>query len=294
MIKLIRYSTFLLLVLIASCEGKRETLPAYISIPNINFEYQNVSIVGNGGTAITDAWIFDNDNLLGVFELPAVVAVSTEGTHELTVAAGIKLNGISGTREAYPYYKKWIKDITLSPLDTVHVQPSVSYFLETGISFKEEFQDIVLGIDTISSSDVALERVFIENQPSYLDSYVGKAVLTPDNPGLKAYTKNLFLVPTTVSLPIYLEMDYKCNQDLVIGYIIDTPSTGKLDNQLISLRSTVTNGEMVWKHIYIDLTDQFAGQVSATGFGVSFTALYSSANPEGYIYIDNVKVVNQP
>jgi len=293
MIKSLRFAPFLLLFLIASCEGKRETLPAYIAIDKINFDYNNVSLVGNGGTAITDAWIFDNDNLLGVFELPAVVAIATEGTHTLTVAAGIKLNGISGTRESYPYYKKWDKDITLNPLDTVFVTPKVGYYLETGISFKEEFQDVVLAIDTASSSDVALERVFIENEPPYLDAYVGKAVITLASPGFKAYTKKLFMVPTTVTQPIYLELDFKCNQDFVIGYIIQAPSTGTLENKLISLRSTVVNGEMKWKHIYIDLTDQFAGRVDATGFGISFTAFYDSLNPEGYIFMDNVKVVNQ-
>lgn len=292
--KLLRFAPFLVLFLIASCEGKRETLPAYISINTINFDYNNVSLVGNGGTAMTDVWVFDNDNLLGVFELPAVIAVATEGVHELTVAAGIKLNGISSTREAYPYYKKWKKDITLSPLDTVFVTPTVSYYLETGISFKEEFQDVVLAIDTLPASDVALERVLVENQPPYLDSFVGKVVITKAKPGFKAYTKQLFMVPTTVTQPIYLEMDFKTNQDLVIGYIINKPSTGMAETRLISLRSTVVNGEMTWKHIYIDLTDHFAGQIDATGFGITFTALYDGINPDGgIIFMDNVKVVNQ-
>ena len=294
MIKLLRFAPFFLVFLIASCEGKRETLPAYIAIDKIDFNYQNVSLVGNGGTAITDAWVFDNDNLLGVFELPAVVAVATEGTHKLTVGAGIKLNGISGTRETYPYYTKWSKDITLNPLDTVSVTPKVGYYLDIGISFKEEFQDVVLKIDTVSSSDVALERVFVENQPQYLDSYVGKVYIKKATPGFKAYTKDLFMVPTTVTQPIYLELDFKCNQDFVVGYIIKAPSTGIAENQLIALRSTVVDGEMTWKHIYIDLTDQFAGRADATGFGVSFTAYYDGINPDGgYIFLDNVKVVNQ-
>lgn len=294
MIKLLRFAPFLLLFILASCEGKKETLPAYITIDNINFDYQNVSIVGNGGTAITDAWIYDNDNLLGIFELPATVAVATQGTHELTVGAGIKLNGISSTRENYPFYKRWKADINLSPLDTVKVQPTVSYYLETGISFKEEFQDVVLGIDTTTVSDVDLERVLVQGEPSYLDSYVGRATLTIDNPGFKAVTTDLFEVPTTVTLPIYLELDFKCNQDLVIGYIIRTPTSGSVENRLITLRSTVDiDGDLIWKHIYIDLTDQFAGRQDASGFGISFTAYYDGVHTESLIFMDNVKVVNQ-
>jgi hypothetical protein len=288
-----RFAVIFLVIFLWSCEGKKEQLPTYLHIPNVNFQYTNVSELGNGGTAITDAWVYDNDNLLGVFELPATIAVLGEGNRKITVSAGIKLNGISSTREYYAFYQPWIENFDFSPLDTITLNPVVSYYAETGISFKEEFQNSTFSIDTLSSSDVDIERVFIENQPTYLDNYVAKAVISEATPGFKAYTKELFIVPTTSSLPIYLEMDYKCNQELVIGVIIKSPSTGTNENRLISLRSTVENGEMVWKHIYIDLTDQFAGQVDATGFGITFTSLYNGEFPEGEIYFDNVKVVNQ-
>jgi hypothetical protein len=289
--KLLRFS-LLLIPFIFSCEGKRETLPSYITINDVNFQYDNVSVVGNGGTAITDVWVYDNADLLGVFELPATIAVATEGVHEITVAGGIKLNGISATREAYAFYQRWNSTVDLKPLDTAILEPTVSYYLQTGISFIEEFEDVVLKLDTAPSSDVALVRTLIANQPPYLDRYVGKVTLTAADPGFKAFNKELFMVPTSSQLPIYLEMDYKCNQEFVISSVVQEPGQGVSEIPVISLRSTVVDGEMVWKHIYIDLTDAFIGQATATGFGFGITAYYSSGNSEGLIYIDNTKVVN--
>ena len=285
-------STLLLIPLLFGCKGKNESTPTYLHVETIDFQYDNVSIVGNGGTAISDVWIYDNDNLLGVFELPATVALDAQGEHDVTIRGGIKLNGISATREFYPFYQPWINRITLGPLDTTTIEPVVKYYVETGISFYENFEDVVLKIDSTPSSDVPLVRTKITGEPNFLENYVGLATITSDKPGFKAYTKDLFMVPTSSTLPIYLELDYKCNQEFVVAAVIQEPGTGTYENPILTLRSTVKNGEMQWKHVYIDLTDYFAGQVNATGFGFSFTALYNSGNPEGYIYLDNTKVVN--
>ena len=87
-------------------------------------------------------------------------------------------------------------------------------------------------------------------------------------------------------------MDYKCNQEFSVAAILKDQSGASTEIQSITLRSTVENGEMQWKHIYLDLTDYFVGQTTALGFGFSITAYYNSANPEGYLYVDNTKVVN--
>lgn len=289
--KLVPFTLFLFLFLV-SCEGKKETLPAYITVKTIDFEYDNVSTLGNGGTAITDVWVYSNDDLLGVFELPATIAVASEGTHKITLAGGIKLNGISATRERFPFYERWNSTVDLIPYDTAYLAPVVKYYEETGISFYEDFENVVTKIDTSISSDVALVRTQVINQPHYLDRYVGLATLTESNKGFKAYNTDFFIPPITSSLPIYLELDYKCNQEFVVGAIIITPGEPVQEYPIISLRSTEKDGELEWKHIYIDLTDYYVGQTNATGFGFSFTAYYNSGNTEGLIYLDNAKVVN--
>lgn len=283
----------LMAALLISCKGEDEMLPAYIHIDDVNFEYQNTDVYGNGGTQITDVWVYNNSSLLGVFQLPATVAVAAHGNHNISVAAGIKLNGISATREYYRYYSFYKEDITLGPLDTTVVTPSTRYIEGTGISFNENFQNVVLQFDTISVSNVALERIFVENQPNYLDNYVGKVVTTPTAPGFKAISKDLFMVPATQAAPIYLELDYKCNQDFTVSTIVRTPADGTRETQLLNLRPTYNGEDIEWRHVYIDLTDHFVGQTEATGFGVGITAYHNTNESEGIIYIDNLKVVNE-
>lgn len=281
------------LLAIASCKGKTENTPAYIHIERIDFNYDNISTVGNGGVAITDAWVYENDNVIGVFELPATIAVTASGEKEFSVRPGIKLNGISATREYYRFYEPWKKDIVILPLDTVTVEPSTRYYPETHNSFRENFEDVVIKFDSSSSSDVSLVRTKVENgDPQFLENYVGVATMNSNKSYFKAYTSESFLVPVTSVLPIYLEMDYKCNTELSVSTLIQIPSSGVFEDRVITLKSTVVNGEMVWKHIYIDFTDRFIGQTEATGFGFSFTALHNIANTESFIYLDNTKVVS--
>lgn len=292
MIKLLRLSV-LFLPFLFSCKGKNEPLPSYLHIETVDFNYQNVSLVGNGGTNITDAWVYDNGNLLGVFELPATIALLNKGETTISVRAGIKLNGISATREFYRYYTLWEQPIILKDLDTTNIQPETQYSPDDmAISFKEEFQNVILSLDSFPPSDVPLVRTNVVNQPFYLDNYVGKATITSDKPIFKAVTSTLFLVPADQGAPIYLELDYKCNQSFVVSAIIKDPLTGTNETPIISLRSTADNDGLEWNHIYIDLTDYFVGKISATGFGVSFAAVYDSENSEGLVFLDNVKVVN--
>lgn len=287
-------TTILIIPLLFSCTGKRESTPTYLHIESINFQYDNLSTIGNGGTAITDAWVFNNDNLLGVFELPATVAITTEGIQNISIHGGIKLNGISATRESYPFYEPWTTTVDLQPLDTAFIEPSIHYYAETGISFNESFEEIIIKYDSTPYSDVVLERTKAIDQPSFIEGYSGLATLTSDQPNFSAYNKDLFSVPTTSALPLYLELDYKCNQEFTVSGLVSETGVGITEIRILTLRSTEEEGEMKWKHIYIDLTDYFLGRVTATGFGLTFSAVYDSDNPEGYIYLDNTKVVNTP
>lgn len=291
--KLLQLLAGFTLIALASCKGKTEETPAYIHIEKIDFTYDNISTVGNGGTAITDAWVYENDNVIGVFELPATIAVATSGKREISVRPGIKLNGISATREHYRYYQGWSEDINIIPLDTVTIEPFTKYYNTTMLSFHENFEDVVIKFDSSSNSDVSLERTKIINpEPQYLENYVGLATMTASKPYFKCFTKDAFMVPVTSPLPIYLELDYKCNTDFTVSTLIKSPSNGVYEDQVITLRSTVVNGEMIWKHIYIDFTDSFIGQIDATGFGFSFTSAHNSSNTESFLYLDNTKVVN--
>ena len=97
--KIIPIITF---VTIISCEKANiDEMPCYININDIELE-ENIT------NNITDAWVYIDDNLQGVYELPANFPVLANGKHKLRIKAGIKDNGIASTRITYPFYKSFI------------------------------------------------------------------------------------------------------------------------------------------------------------------------------------------
>ena len=76
---------------------------------------------------ITDAWVYLNDNLQGVYELPANFPVLAKGNQTLRVKAGIKLNGISSTRSPYPFYESFIDTIDLKLNETIIIDSIIGF-----------------------------------------------------------------------------------------------------------------------------------------------------------------------
>ncbi|MES2398217.1 MAG: hypothetical protein V4549_19535, partial [Bacteroidota bacterium] len=101
--KLLFLSIFIVTTFI-SCElyNPAEPIPAYIRIDKIDL----ATIPGQGTDShkITDAWVYIDEQLIGCFELPATFPVLYEGSHQVKIAPGIKVNGIAATRSPYPFF----------------------------------------------------------------------------------------------------------------------------------------------------------------------------------------------
>jgi hypothetical protein len=116
-VKLSGFVGFLLLQalvfsMITSCdkfEGD-QTIPSYLAIDTIFLENNNLIEEGELTHNFTDVWVYVDDQLIGAFELPAVVPVLVTGYHKLALYAGIKLNAISGTRVQHPFVQPKIFD----------------------------------------------------------------------------------------------------------------------------------------------------------------------------------------
>ena len=86
--------TYLLILLVLSSCQKEDTggIPTYLKIDNITLDE------GNTTSNITDAWVYVNGQLQGVYELPAKFPVLEQGNTDIKVYAGIKNNGIAARR----------------------------------------------------------------------------------------------------------------------------------------------------------------------------------------------------
>ena len=99
-------------------------MPAYIKIDTIKLDTYYPE-QGSKSANITDAWVYVNDNLVGVFELPALLPVLHRGPNKLQIYPGIKLNGISSTRVPYPFYQPVVYDDFNFVEDSVHEMNNV-------------------------------------------------------------------------------------------------------------------------------------------------------------------------
>jgi len=115
--------SYLLIVLVLTSCQKEDTddIPTYLKINNVALNE------GSTTSNITDAWVYVNDQLQGVYELPAKFPVLEEEIQNVRIKAGIKVNGIASGRIAYPFYSSYYEDITFTPNETKTINPTVSY-----------------------------------------------------------------------------------------------------------------------------------------------------------------------
>ncbi|MFN8164876.1 MAG: hypothetical protein U0X76_01555 [Bacteroidia bacterium] len=236
---------------------------------------------GGSSYKITDAWVFVDQQYIGTFPLPAKVPVIAGSSHEIIVNAGVIENGISATRVAYPKFQAYTTNVTTEPGVTTPLSPVVSYNTATVFAQIEDFDDGTISFANTSNGHAPLTLIY-SGDPDALEENSGKATMDAINTVFEVASTNLMTLP--LSAPVYLEVNYKSDVDLVVGDFISTASAVN-QNPMITLRSTNT-----WKKVYINMSDLGGIWTDGLGYKIYFHAekgSYTSAN----VYLDNIKVV---
>lgn len=281
-----------------SCDKSKHGVPAYLHIDKISFNPETTDITNPkamGTAEINDAWIYINDQAIGVFELPCTVPILKDEAANVLIAPGIKFNGISSTRGAYRYYKNFEqRAVSFSALDTTVVTPVVSYNNAAGFPFAENFENInSVQFDTIFSNS-ALGQELV-NMESY-GKYAGKISLTTDKPGFKMLTNKKIFAGNNTGY-VMLEMNYKNDVPFILSIVVYPPTNpAGLERTFYVAKPTAQNadGENQWNKIYLELTPLLLSYVNTNGFKLGVTANIGSNSTsvkQGTILIDNFKVV---
>lgn len=278
------YNLLLILgIIFNSCskENYESQIPAYISIDQITLT-TNLATEGSASSSITDAWVYINDDLVGVYELPATFPVLKEGLVNLKVYAGIKDNGIAASRARYLLYAPYSEQINLVKGETVKVIPQVIYDAGAKFTWLEDFENASLSFLYSTGNDTTINKTIIDVKEGI---YSGRVYLTTTMDFFEATSVGFSNLPNSGS-PIYLELDFKTNEPLLIGVYLDSDQYS-----MMTLNTTTT-----WKKIYINLTDIINSKPNANEvkvfFGVKETTAdpFVSTNPE--ILLDNIKLVH--
>jgi len=297
------YSFFLLILLVFFSTSCRKfegdiSVPAYLRIDSIYLNTDN-QIQGSESQKITTAFIYVDDKAVGIYELPTVAPILVEGNHKVRIDAGINMDGIKSLRVYYPFYEAIIQDIDLTPLDTVVLNAS-SYSSSTGYWDNSEFvwmidfEDPSYNLDSIQPSKIDIERTAKDDPNAYLryDShYSGVLKLTSD--------KNYFRISSNVNsgdgftlvrlnnIPIFLELNFKCNNIFSVGVFANGLTTVEAKPVLIM------NESQEWNKIYVNLKPVVDASIDAVNFNIYFEGGHEPGVDTTWVYLDNIKLVTR-
>lgn len=285
-INFIFFTTAFLLIL--GC-GKTsiDEIPSYIQVDTISINVNSVQ--GTASQKITDVWVNAGNDLIGAFELPAQFPLLKSGSTQLSLFAGVKLNGINETRAPYPFYDRIIKTINLERekvTDLGHLK--FAYAEKTKFEWQENFEQDNLSIEPTSRSEIKFSRTLLPELkaafPGEINEYAAKVVISNDTLVFEAASHNFFKLPTDGSA-VFLEMNYKSNNPLSFGVIVNGAVTS---NRPV----LILNPSSKWNKIYINLTPTLSNYSSANSFKIYFSSVKSTEVPKAEIYFDNIKLLH--
>jgi hypothetical protein len=280
---------------LSGCEiiNPSEDTPSYLQINTITLDTRKSSTetYGTASNNITDAWVYANGKRLGAFELPAKIPVLAKDSVELSIYAGVYVNGQKGSRVQYSFYNLYKKTVFLEPGKVKTIEPVVKFVPQTVFPFPvyEEFNSLSAqtAMRLYPGSPYKMEL----NQDSLADlKYANGSV------GV-VYGKSGNTQPVVLEsvfngkLPYgikaaFLEFDYRSTMDFEPGFVV---SLAGQSVRPIRIRFKPTRQ---WKRLYLNLTEEVNNAAfRGADFKVEILA-YPTGNDRDYFAIDNVRLIH--
>ncbi len=267
-----------------------QTIPAYLKIDTTTLQ-TNYYTQGSNTHNITDAWIYVNDQLLGVFELPALLPVLQEGENKLEIRAGIKINGIGATRAPYPFYVPYtLSSFNFIPGSIQLVKPSTKYSDIPVFAWIEDFESAGLSLVSTAHSDTNIYKTTPYNNPeawlSQNSAFSGMVVLDQGHKNFEIATLSAYVLPRN-GAPVILELDYKCDFPFMVGMFASE------NGSVVSIPLVGVNPSEKWNKIYINLGPNVTDHTQASNFKIYFQSMINQEERATF-YFDNIKLIYRP
>lgn len=281
-----------LAALLLSCNliNPAEEIPALIKIDTVLVSVKEFD-KGSDSHQMTDVWISVGGKTLGVFEMPALIPCLVDTASQwIFIRPGVKMNGMAGTRVAYPFFVPYQLNVTGKPVDieleagkTSTITPTFTYKDECVFAWIEEFEDAGVTFNYASYSDTVFEN---QNENVKDGRFSGVVYLDSTNCYFEATSAEDFDLPRD-GTSILLEFDYLNNVEFEVGtYVIeDEVATW---SSLIMVRKSDK-----WQRIYIDIHSTVAYETTADLFRMGFRAQWDSTGAATQTMLfDNIKLIH--
>ena len=277
--KAFHIACFSVFTLFSSGCGKENPVPAYVYIPS--FSLITKSGEGSNSHKITDAWVYVDGQINGVFQMPVTLPIVELGQHEITVFAGIRNNGTRSNPIINTFFTTYTiaRNLSAGKVDTL--RPTTAYIANTQFKIMENFESgNIFTVDR--DNDATLRFTNVDNG---FEGKSGQIVLTKANPIMeKASTTKAQLSDSAEN--IYLEMNYKTQAVLAVG-LVGSDNLGDISTFKITLFPTKE-----WNKTYINLTNE-AKDLKKKDFQIVFRSLLPDTLSTAVILIDNVKLIQK-
>lgn len=285
----------ILSVLVSGCTifDKPELIPSYINVD----EFTLVTLSGEGTNShkIKDAWVFVDKQFIGVYELPARIPIIANGEHQVEIYPGIYKNGVQAERVIYPFYTHFDTTYNLIADETIEVSPVIGY--EQDLRWWiEDFEDPAFKWTLFTTNS---DTTMIVAKPAeYSDLFEGNAGL------IKMSSNNIYCemrteepmfdeLPTLLTQDAYMELNYKCNHQFILGLLHNNSGLAAYSKQPIITFNPTTdeNGVAQWNKTYLYIPDATNFYQTATEFDFYISLLNNQSLDGVEVYVDNVKVI---
>lgn len=277
--------SLLCLPIFISCDKETEPAPSYLHIEACGFDI--VAGQGTGRQKISDAWIYLNNNYVGAYELPLTIPVIAEGTSEILILPGIRINGQITHAGTYALLEPFTSGIIFNAGDTTTVSPVTSYQSGLKFPFIEDFEGFhFFNIDR--DGNLETKVLLTDQAEAFEGNYSGIIELTEKRNVLYAVFDLEKIIPQSPD-PIILELHYKSDIPFNIGFVGDKGAQG--EDYLVN---ATLLPKLEWTKVYFDFRE-IINLSNAFNYRLAINASFipDSAKATQKILIDNIKVVHR-
>jgi hypothetical protein len=281
-------SSTILLFLFSSCEiiNPSEQVPAYISVDTIQLLTDN-NVQGSSEHGFSDCWLYINNELIGIFEVPFTVPVLHNDDCDILIQAGIKNNGSQSTRVVYPFVTSYNTTANLKPNEDHDINPIFEYDEDVVFALKEDFEDLGISFEVSEESDTVIQLVSDDNAQEGTSMAFS---LDDQNSAFECKTSELFVLPQ--GSRVFAEISFKCTDNFQFGVFARKYSGGAIFEERIPIITLYKTEE--WKTVYVELTSTVANEINTYDYRLYFTCVRSdnATNTETEVFIDNFKLLH--
>jgi len=282
-----------------SCDviNPEEEEPSWLHIDSISLKKNpdNGADEGSLSHDITDAWVFIDDEMIGIFELPATIPILAAGKHKLTVGPGIKVSTVSTLRDNYLFYEAFIdEEFELKKGEVIELNPVVRYRSEGQVyqyMVVEDFEDLFLHFEAANGSQRGIRQT---NAPDSVFEGTGSGLIriSDQDTAVAIKTTENYVLPNLGKV-VYMELNYYTDFYVTLGVYVNNNGVQDQVKDYLTLRPT-TDTDKKWKKAYVALTSVISSATNPIDYYIYLNVNINDADRKnGVVMIDNVKLLYQ-